>query len=89
MSEAKYPFFKPRKLPAAYGRLVMPLVLSFFMSGIVSAVVTVKALGLGSEFFVDWPSAWAASWMIAFPSLLLILPIVRRIVSVIVEPSAR
>lgn len=44
-----------------------------------------KGAGLGQEFLSNWPGAWGASWIIAFPSLLLILPIVRRIVSAIVE----
>jgi Mn2+/Fe2+ NRAMP family transporter len=77
-----------RKLPPASGRFVTPFVLSVFMSGIVSAVVTVKGVGLGSEFLGNWPGAWGASWIIAFPSLLLILPIVRRIVNAIVEQPA-
>ncbi|MET4245350.1 DUF2798 domain-containing protein [Bradyrhizobium sp. RT10b] len=89
MSRARHPLLQLRKLPPSYGRLVTPLVLSIFMSGIVSAVVTVKGLGLGPGFLTNWLSAWFASCLIAFPSLMLILPIVRRIVSTIVEPSAR
>jgi hypothetical protein len=32
-------------------------------------------------------SAWMASWMFAFPTLLVVLPIVRRIVGVLVQPA--
>ncbi|EJT03268.1 hypothetical protein RCCGE510_24089 [Rhizobium sp. CCGE 510] len=32
-----------------------------------------------------WPSAWALSWAIAFPVLLLMLPVVKRVTAVIVE----
>ncbi|MGH6760832.1 MAG: DUF2798 domain-containing protein [Phyllobacterium sp.] len=74
-----------RKLPQSYARFVMPLVLSVFMSAIVSAVATVTSFGIGPDFVVNWPSAWGASWMVAFPSLLLILPFVRRIVGLIVS----
>ncbi|WP_376741448.1 DUF2798 domain-containing protein [Sinorhizobium psoraleae] len=35
-----------------------------------------------------WPHAWGASWAIAFPSLMLVLPVVRRIVGAIVEQRA-
>jgi hypothetical protein len=31
--------------------------------------------------------AWGLSWLIAFPVLLLILPLVRRIVAALVEPA--
>ncbi|MGY6271406.1 DUF2798 domain-containing protein [Achromobacter denitrificans] len=76
-----------RKLPQAYARFLMPLVLSVFMSAIVSAVATATSIGLGPDFLVSWPNAWGASWVIAFPSLLLLLPIVRRIVAwMVVQP---
>ncbi|KQV19044.1 hypothetical protein ASC97_29365 [Rhizobium sp. Root1203] len=88
MHEGNYPRARFRRLPPASGRFVTPFVLSVFMSGIVSAVVTIKGVGLGAEFLNNWPGAWGASWIIAFPSLLLLLPIVRRIVSAIVEQPA-
>ena len=64
----------------------MPLVLSVFMSAIVSAVATATSVGLGSEFILSWPSAWGASWIVAFQPAAL-LPIVRRIVAwMVVQP---
>ncbi|MNT64603.1 hypothetical protein D3C72_2025160 [compost metagenome] len=57
------------------------------MSAIVSAVATATSVGLGSDFVTRWPNAWAASWIVAFPSLLLLLPVVRRIVAwMVVQP---
>ncbi|MBB1592840.1 DUF2798 domain-containing protein [Achromobacter sp. UMC46] len=76
-----------RKLPQGYTRFLMPLVLSVFMSAIVSAVATATSVGLGPDFVGHWPNAWAASWIVAFPSLLLLLPVVRRIVAwMVVQP---
>ncbi|MNT96875.1 hypothetical protein D3C72_2390720 [compost metagenome] len=76
-----------RKLPQAYARVLMPLILSVFMSAIVSAVATATSVGLGREFITTWPNAWAASWVVAFPSLLLLLPVVRRMVAwMVVQP---
>ncbi|AVG41172.1 DUF2798 domain-containing protein [Achromobacter insolitus] len=69
------------KLPQGYARFLMPLVLSVFMSAIVSAVATATSVGLGADFVLSWPNAWGASWIVAFPSLLLLLPVVRRIVA--------
>lgn len=68
-------------LPQRYAPFLMPLVLSVFMSAIVSAVATAASVGVGPDFVVSWPSAWGASWIVAFPSLLLLLPVVRRIVA--------
>ncbi|MFX8930073.1 DUF2798 domain-containing protein, partial [Acinetobacter baumannii] len=31
--------------------------------------------------------AWAISWIIAFPTLLLVLPIVRKITTLLVQPA--
>lgn len=74
-----------RKLPKRYAGLVMPLILSLFMTCIVSAISLLMSHGLDQEFFRVWPSAWMISWVIAFPVLLLVLPLVRRIVNVLVE----
>lgn len=34
-----------------------------------------------------WMGAWGVSWLVAFPALLLLLPVVRRIVALVVEPA--
>jgi hypothetical protein len=76
-----------RKLPQGTTRFLMPLILSIFMSAIVSAVATATSVGFGPGFITNWPNAWAASWIVAFPSLLLLLPLVRRIVAwMVVQP---
>lgn len=82
-------FSGTRRLPPRYAAFVMPLVLSILMSLIVSGVSTLKSLGIGAAFVSTWPIAWFLSWLVAFPALLLVLPLVRRIVGLIVEPAAR
>ena len=81
-----YPaFITLRRLPARYAALVTPLVLSLLMTLVVSAIATARSLGLTPDFPVVWMSAWGLSWLVAFPTLLLILPLVRRIVGLVVE----
>ncbi|WP_038201673.1 MULTISPECIES: DUF2798 domain-containing protein [Comamonadaceae] len=72
------------KLPAAYSALVMPLLLSILMTFVVSAVSTLRSIGLAPGFLYIWLSAWALSWIIAFPTLLLALPLVRRVTAALV-----
>jgi hypothetical protein len=67
----------------------MPLVLSILMSLIVSGVSTLKSLGTNAAFLSTWPIAWFLSWVVAFPTLLMVLPLVRRIVSLVVQPAPR
>jgi hypothetical protein len=77
--------FGLRKLPARYAGIVMPLFLSLFMTCIVSAISTARSVGLGAELLRLWPSAWALSWVIAFPTLLLVLPLVRKATAAVVQ----
>ncbi|MCY1435828.1 hypothetical protein D9M71_519360 [compost metagenome] len=66
------------KLPARYGAWVMPLLLSILMTCIVSLISTFKGIGWSPQFVTKWLAAWGLSWVIAFPVLLLVLPLVRR-----------
>lgn len=73
--------FLPRRLePIAFG-----LLLSGFMSFIVSGLSTAISIGLDNKFVLTWLSAWLPSWAIAFPAVLVVAPIVRRIVHHIVR----
>jgi hypothetical protein len=77
---------RPRgKLPARYAAVVMPLVLSVLMTFVVSAISTLRSLGPTPAFIATWPAAWAISWLVAFPTLLAVLPLVRKIVAFAVE----
>ena len=73
------------KIPARHASLVMPLLLSFLMTFLVSLISTVRSLGMVDGLFQIWMGAWLLSWMVAFPALLLVQPLVRRIMNVIVE----
>lgn len=78
-----------RRLPARYLGLVMPLLLSLVMTFVVSGVSTLRSLGPTAEFLGTWPVAWGLSWLVAFPTLLVVLPLVRRAAGLLVEPAPR
>lgn len=69
----------PRKLPARCARWLMPLLLSVLMTCVVSMISTLRSAGLHPHPGWLWLSAWALSWLIAFPTLLVMLPLVRRL----------
>jgi hypothetical protein len=73
------------KLPARYAAVVMPLVLSVIMTFVISGISTLKSLGPTPAFLSTWPTAWGLSWLVAFPTLIAVLPLVRRIVAFTVE----
>ena len=66
------------KLPARYANVVMPLILSIIMTCVISGISTLNGVGLASGFLALWLRAWGFSWVVAFPTLLLVLPLVRR-----------
>jgi hypothetical protein len=76
----------PSLLPARAAPLLVPLLLSVVMTCVVSAVATLRALGFSAEAASRWPEAWGLSWLIAFPTLLVALPLVRRVVGALTLP---
>ena len=76
-----------RKLPARYAAVVMPFFLSVFMTCVVSAISTLRGIGLAPHFLSVWLGSWGWSWVIAFPTLLLVLPIVRKMTRFVVDSA--
>jgi hypothetical protein len=74
-----------KKIPKRYTGILIPFFLSLFMSGIITAISILRANGFNAEFFHLWPSTWAISWAIGFPVVLCVLPVVRKLVSFMVE----
>ncbi len=75
-----------RKLPARTAHVILPLVITFCMTFVLSGISTVKNLGLhDTALLSSWMEAWATSWVIAFPVLMVLLPFVRKFVFSFVE----
>ncbi|HZQ11356.1 MAG TPA: DUF2798 domain-containing protein [Pseudolabrys sp.] len=70
----------PRFAPVLFG-----LVLSSLMSFLVSGIATFRAVGPIDGMFKLWIGAWVPSWAIAFPVVLVVAPVARRIVSGLVR----
>ena len=72
--------------------LLFGFLLSGLMSLMVSGISTARAIGFASvadapsDFADLWLQAWLASWAVAFPAVLLVAPIVRKIVGRIYPP---
>ena len=74
-------------IPARYAPVLFGLLLSGFMSLIVSGLSTARALGLVDGLLAAWMSNWLASWAMAFPVVLVVAPLVRRIVVRLTAPQ--
>jgi uncharacterized protein DUF2798 len=57
------------------------------MTAAASMISTLKSLGTTPAFLATWPVAWGLSWLAAFPELMVVLLLVRRIVAFVVAPE--
>jgi Protein of unknown function (DUF2798) len=67
-------------IPKKYAPILFGLMLSGLMSLLVSGISTARAIGLPPGFVSTWLAAWLTAWAIAFPSVLVVAPITRRLV---------
>lgn len=69
------------KIPARYSNLLFGGMLSIIMVTIISGTVTFINQGYDPQFFARWFRGFITAWPVAFPSVLVVAPFVRRVVS--------
>ncbi len=74
-------------IPARFAPVLFGFVLSGLMSCMVSGIATVRMLDGSTPLLGAWMSAWVFSWIIAFPTVLFVAPVTRRIVARLVTPQ--
>ena len=67
-------------IPKKYAPILFGLMLSGLMSFLVSGISTLRAIGPAPGFVGIWLGAWLTAWAIAFPAVLVVAPITRRLV---------
>jgi Protein of unknown function (DUF2798) len=67
-------------IPARYAPILFGALLSAIMVAIVSAFVLATARGLHPGFAAQWARSCLTTWPVAFPTVTLIAPWVRRVV---------
>ncbi|MBD8065999.1 DUF2798 domain-containing protein [Devosia sp. PTR5] len=75
-------------MPARFAPILFGFILSGLMSLLVSGIATFRNAGLVDGFFAIWVSAWLPSWLIAFPVVLVVAPVARRLVAFLVKAPA-
>ena len=68
------------KIPARYSNLLFGGMLSVIMVTIISGSVVLINQGYNPEFFARWFKGFITAWPVAFPSVLVVAPFVRRVV---------
>ena len=75
-------------IPRKFEPVLFGLVLSGLMSLLVSGISTFRATGLVPGFLTLWAGSWLMAWLFAFPSVLVVAPVARRVVRGLLRPEA-
>ena len=73
------------KIPKKYSALLFAFLMSLLMASLMSGVLTLVFTGLSTQFFAHWGNGFVHAWPIAFPSILVIAPLVRKMVTALTE----
>ncbi|TVO69266.1 DUF2798 domain-containing protein [Denitromonas ohlonensis] len=74
-------------IPAKFGSALFSLILSGLMSLMVSGIATFRATGFSPDFLGLWVGAWLTAWLFAFPAVMLVSPVARRMVGALVAKA--
>jgi hypothetical protein len=69
------------RIPARFAPVLFSALLSVIMVGIVSAFVLTISQGIHPGFAGQWLKSCVTTWPVAFPTVAVVAPWVRRIVS--------
>lgn len=71
------------KIPARFAPIVFGALLSLIMTGVVSAFVLMVTQGVHPGFLAQWLKSCAMTWPVAFPTVTLVAPMVRKVVAAV------
>ena len=66
--------------PSQYAPILFCFFLSIFMPFVVSGIATYSAIDLIEGFFETWMISWLRSSIVAFPVMLIVSPLTRKLV---------
>ena len=67
-------------IPARYETILFQFIISAMMSCLVSGTVTFINLGVPGVAVMLWLKAWIIAWSIAFPAIVVLSPLARKLV---------
>ena len=69
------------RIPAKYASLLFGGMMSMIMVTVITGVVLLVTRGIDHDFINHWLKGFAMTWPIAFPTVLVVAPFIRRIVT--------
>ncbi|MBL6710499.1 MAG: DUF2798 domain-containing protein [Planctomycetes bacterium] len=55
------------------------------MSALMSLVITLLHVGIRPGVVIDWLKAWGLSWVIAWPTIIIVSPLVNVVVNLLIR----
>ena len=74
-----------RKLPVRVFQPVLGLFMATFMSFLMSGAITALNIGFPPDYLSRWMRSWGLAFMLAYPAILIVAPIARRLALRFVE----
>lgn len=68
-----------------YQRVVFSFFMALLMSCIMSLVISVFNVGLVSNIISIWLRAWSFAFVVAFPTILVVAPLVHKLVAMVLQ----
>jgi hypothetical protein len=75
----------PNKLPVRLFQPVFGLFMACFMSFLMSGAITALNIGFPPDFIGRWMHSWGLAFVLAYPAILIVGPIARRLALQFVE----
>lgn len=75
------------RIPNRFAPLLFSAFLSAIMVCIVSAFVLAISQGITDEFVAQWAKSCVTIWPVAFPTVAIVAPLVRRLVGSMTTPA--
>ncbi|AFL69088.1 DUF2798 domain-containing protein [Sulfurospirillum barnesii] len=72
-------------IPKKYEFVLFAFLMSLFMTTLMSCVITLINVGWVENFFTLWFRAFWRTYFIAFPTILVVVPMVRKLVHKLVK----
>ena len=62
--------------------------MALLMSGIMSFVISVFNVGMVANIVTIWLKAWVFAFMVAFPTIIIVSPVVNKLVSLVLHEDS-
>ena len=72
-------------IPHKYTPYVFSFFMALLMSCIMSLVITLFNVGIVQGIALIWLKAWGFAFVVAFPTVVLVAPLVRKLVALVIE----